>query len=82
VDERIKNRRKGFTRISRQHQVTLPVEALAAAGLSAGDQLRATSPAPGKIVLERDIDPLTALAGDLTGVYEAGDLDRLRAEWE
>ena len=82
MDRRIKNRRKGFTRISRQHQVTLPVDALAAAGLSEGDQLRATSPGPGKIVLEREVDPLTTLAGDLTGVYEDGDLDRLRAEWE
>jgi bifunctional DNA-binding transcriptional regulator/antitoxin component of YhaV-PrlF toxin-antitoxin module len=75
-------RRRGTTRISRQHQVTLPMEALKAAGLGEGDRLKATSPAPGVVMLEREIDPLDALRGDMTGVYQRGDLDTLRSEWD
>ncbi|MGH9111654.1 MAG: hypothetical protein ACRDZN_05055 [Acidimicrobiales bacterium] len=62
--------------------MTLPVEAMKAAGLHAGDRLRATSPAPGVVVFEREVDPVDALRGDLTGVYQPGDLDALRSEWD
>ncbi len=67
--------------MSRQHQVTLPVDAMRQAGLRPGDRVRATSPAPGVVMLEREVDPLDALAGDLTSVYETGQLDWLRDEW-
>jgi hypothetical protein len=62
--------------------VTLPVEAMKAAGIRPGDRLKASSPAPGVVVLERDVDPLDALRGDLTGVYQPGDLEALRSEWD
>lgn len=81
ADELHEPRRRGHTRVSRQHQVTLPVDAMRGAGLRPGDRVKATSPAPGIVVLEREDDPLEALAGDLTGVYETGQLDRLRDEW-
>jgi bifunctional DNA-binding transcriptional regulator/antitoxin component of YhaV-PrlF toxin-antitoxin module len=68
--------------VSGQHQVTLPVEAMKAAGIRVGDRLMASSPAPGVVVLEREVDPLGALRGDLTGVYKPGDLDALRSEWD
>jgi bifunctional DNA-binding transcriptional regulator/antitoxin component of YhaV-PrlF toxin-antitoxin module len=74
-------RRPGHTRVSRQHQVTLPVEAMRQAGLRPGDRVRATSPAPGVVMLEREEDPLDTLTGDLTGRYQAGQLDGLRDEW-
>jgi hypothetical protein len=61
--------------------VTLPVDAMRQAGLKPGDRVKATSPAPGMVMLEREVDPLDALAGDLTGVHEGGELDRLRDEW-
>lgn len=81
TEELHERRRRGHTRVSRQHQVTLPVEAMRQAGLRPGDRVRATSPAPGVVMLEREEDPLDALTGDLTGFYETGQLDRLRDEW-
>ena len=50
-------------------------------GLEVGDQLKASSPAPGIVVLELETDALDTLRGDLTGVYQPGDLDALRDEW-
>jgi len=80
-DELHEGRQRGRTRVSRQHQVTLPVDAMRQAGLRPGDRLKATSPAPGIVVLEREGDALDALAGDLTGSFAPGQLDRLRDEW-
>ena len=82
VKDREPRRRRGHTRVSGQHQVTLPVEAMKAAGIRVGDRLMASSPAPGVVVLEREVDPFDALRGDLTGVYNPGDLDALRSEWD
>lgn len=81
ADELHELRRRGYTRVSRQHQVTLPVDAMRQAGLRPGDRVKATSPAPGIVMLEREGDLLEALVGDLTGLYTAGQLDRLRDEW-
>ena len=46
-----------------------------------GDQLVARADGPGRIVFERETDILEEFAGALTGVYEPGELDRLRDEW-
>ncbi len=37
---------------------------------------------PGRVVFEREDDVLAELAGALTGVYEKGELTRLRDEWD
>jgi bifunctional DNA-binding transcriptional regulator/antitoxin component of YhaV-PrlF toxin-antitoxin module len=74
--------RRGSTRISSKNQVTIPVDALARAGLRAGDRLRAEVQAAGQILLVRDVDPLERYAGALTGVFPSGYLDRLRDEWD
>lgn len=75
--------RRGFTRLSRKHQATIPVAALTEAGIRAGDELRVEAVGPGRIVLIRERDPLEGLIGALgPDVYPEGYLERLRAEWE
>ena len=74
-------RRRGYTRVSAKHQVTIPVDALHRAGIQAGDRLRAEVRAPGQVLLLRDVDPLEQFSGALPDVYPAGTLDELRREW-
>ena len=74
-------RRRGYTRLSAKHQVTIPIDTLAQAGLRTGDRLRAEVRGPGEVVLVREIDPLTRFAGALTDVYPTGELEELRREW-
>jgi hypothetical protein len=57
------------------------VEALRRAGLRPGDELIVEAAGAGRIVLVRADDVLAQHAGSLTGVYEAGYLERLRDEW-
>lgn len=78
---RVKHRRRGYTRVSAKHQVTLPVATLRDAGIRTGDTLRAEVRGPGEVVLIRDEDPLDRFAGSLTGAYGPGELDELRDEW-
>lgn len=68
--------------ISRKNQVTLPVEALRAAGLEPGDDVRVQAIGPGRLELVRVDDLVKEFAGvfDAT-VYPNGYLDRLRREW-
>lgn len=82
MEQRVKiARRRGYTRVSAKHQVTIPMDALAQAGLRAGDRLRAEVRGPGEVALVREDDALTRFAGALTDVYPAGYLDELRREW-
>jgi bifunctional DNA-binding transcriptional regulator/antitoxin component of YhaV-PrlF toxin-antitoxin module len=68
--------------ISRKNQVTLPVDALRAAGLEPGDDLRVKVVGPGRLELVRADDLVARYAGvfDST-VYPEGYLDELRREW-
>jgi bifunctional DNA-binding transcriptional regulator/antitoxin component of YhaV-PrlF toxin-antitoxin module len=75
-------RQRGVSTVSRKHQITVPAEAMRATGLSAGDRVRARAVGPGKVVLERVESPLERYAGALTGVYEPGELEELRNEWD
>lgn len=77
----VKKRRRGFTRITAKHQATIPVQALKEAGLTPGDEVRVVAEGRGRIVLERDLNLVERHAGKLQGVYEQGELDRLRDEW-
>jgi bifunctional DNA-binding transcriptional regulator/antitoxin component of YhaV-PrlF toxin-antitoxin module len=81
MTERVKHRRRGYTRVSAKHQVTLPVDALEGAGIRTGDTLRAEVRGPGEVLLVRDVDPIERFAGALTGIYQPGELDGLRDEW-
>ena len=72
---------RGGTRVSSKHQVTIPKAAMAAAGIRAGDRLRAEARGRGRVLLVREDDPVERYAGRLTGVYRRGELDELRDEW-
>ena len=77
----VKNRRRGTSRISAKHQITIPADALRAAGLEVGERIVAHADGPGRVVLERESGILDEFAGALIGVYGAGELDELRDEW-
>lgn len=75
------SRRRGYTRVSPKHQVTLPSDVLARAGLDVGDRLRVSTVRSGEVVLVRETDVLDDHVGRLSGVYPPGYLDKLRDEW-
>ena len=78
----VKNRRRGATRISSKHQITIPADALRAAGLEIGDRVVAHADGAGRVVLEREHDVLAEFAGRMTGAYTENELDDLRREWD
>src|SRR5215204_3747973 len=59
----VKDRRRGATHISSKHQITIPADALRAAGLAVGDRVVAHADGPGRLVLEREHDVLAEFAG-------------------
>jgi bifunctional DNA-binding transcriptional regulator/antitoxin component of YhaV-PrlF toxin-antitoxin module len=78
--EKVKKRRRGHTRLSGKHQVTIPVEILRTTGIQPGEELRVEPDGWGRIVLTRVIDPIEEFAGTIE--YPAGYLEELRSEWE
>ncbi len=71
-----------MSRISRKHQVTLPISVLKDAGLAAGDEVVIRAVGRGRIEVERAEDLIERYAGSLpAGTYRRGYLDRLRDEW-
>jgi bifunctional DNA-binding transcriptional regulator/antitoxin component of YhaV-PrlF toxin-antitoxin module len=82
MEARVKKRRRGHTRVSAKHQVTLPVDALERAGIRTGDVLRAEAHGPGEVMLIREIDPVERFAGSLTGAYDRDEVDAMRDEWD
>jgi hypothetical protein len=61
-------------RISRKHQVTLPVESL-----EAGDEVTIEPEGPGTIVVRRAQRDVDAGLGVFDGLFEPGYLDKLRS---
>jgi AbrB family looped-hinge helix DNA binding protein len=87
VDKRVKLRRKGFTRLSTKRQVTLPIRVVEELNLHPGDELRVEAEGD-KVVMSRAISgaarrlhAIREVAGTVKGVWNRGDLDRLRDEW-
>ena len=68
-------------KISSKHQITIPMQAMTAAGLRTGDRVRAEPQGRGRVLLVREEDPVQRHAGALTGAYRRGELDGLRDEW-
>ncbi len=73
---------RGVARISSKHQITIPIGELRAAGLAAGDCVRAQADPSGRIVLT----PLNLLADRYSGSLDSGgslrsSLEELRDEW-
>jgi AbrB family looped-hinge helix DNA binding protein len=72
----------GRTRISSKHQITIPKQAFAAAGLAAGDTVRVEVTGPGQVTLTRLEELLDRYDGALTGGEDlAAVVARLRDEW-
>jgi AbrB family looped-hinge helix DNA binding protein len=71
-----------MSKVSRKHQVTLPVRVLKEAGLAAGDEVVIRATGRGRIEVERAEDVIDRYAGSLrAGTYPEGEIDRLRDEW-
>lgn len=70
-----------MTTISAKHQITIPVNALRAAGLAPGDRLRVSASSDGRITLEHQVDPVQVYAGSLTGRLDRSFIESLRDEW-
>jgi bifunctional DNA-binding transcriptional regulator/antitoxin component of YhaV-PrlF toxin-antitoxin module len=66
-------------RISPDHRITVPVDVLRCAGMSAGDRVEVTSPAPGRVEVTSTEALIAKYAGcfDET-VYPPGYLDEIR----
>lgn len=67
-------------KISSKHQVTLPVDSLAGAGLKAGDDVTIEADGPDTIVVRRARRDVDQGLGVFDGLFEPGYLDKLRSE--
>jgi AbrB family looped-hinge helix DNA binding protein len=67
-------------RISSKNQVTVPVAALAEAGLKSGDRVVVEPVGDGELRVRRAVLTFDTAFGALSGVYPEGYLERLDAE--
>jgi len=72
-----------MARISSKNQITIPVDVLREAGLSAGDDVVVRAAGPGRVDIERWADIIERFAGSMPpGTWPPGEIERLRAEWD
>ena len=71
-----------MARVSSKNQVTLPVEAMRAAGLRPGEEVTIRPIGDGELIIAARGSRIRRHAGIAAGIYEQGELDRLRDEWE
>lgn len=69
-------------RVSSKNQVTLPVDAMRAAGLRAGDEVTVRPIGDGEVVVAARGSRVRRHAGIASGIYRDGELAQLRDEWE
>jgi len=70
-----------MSKVSSKNQVTLPVAAMRAAGLRAGDEVTVRPIGNGEVVVAARASRVRRHAGIASGLYREGELDRLREEW-
>jgi AbrB family looped-hinge helix DNA binding protein len=70
------------SKVSSKNQVTLPVEAMRAAGLHAGDEVVVRPIGDGEVIVAARGSRVRRHSGIANGIYPAGELDRLRDEWQ
>ncbi len=82
-------RRRGYTRISGKHQVTLPADAIRRAGAKPGDEYHVTVDDQGRFILEATqsrAERRRAALRDLKPIFNDGkslaELEEMRDEWE
>lgn len=71
-----------MAKVSSKNQITIPVEAMRAAGLQAGDEITVRPVGEGEIVIASRSSRVRRHAGIAKGIYKNGELDRLRDEWQ
>ncbi len=72
-----------MSKVSSRNQVALPVEAMSAAGLRLGDELTVRPVGDGEVLVAARGSRVRRHAGIAQpGIYEPGELNRLRDEWE
>ncbi len=69
-------------RVSSKNQVTLPVDAMRAAGLRAGDEVTVRPIGDGEVVVAARGSRVRRHAAIASGIYREGELEQLRDEWE
>ncbi|MDP2712505.1 MAG: AbrB/MazE/SpoVT family DNA-binding domain-containing protein [Solirubrobacteraceae bacterium] len=69
-------------RVSSKNQVTLPVAAMRAAGLRAGDEVTIRPIGDGEVVVAARGSRVRRHAGIAGGIYHPDELEQLRDEWE
>jgi AbrB family looped-hinge helix DNA binding protein len=73
---------KAMSIVSSKNQVTIPVEAMRAAGLRAGDEIDVRPVREGEIVIATRGSRIRRHAGIAKGIYKDNELGKLRDEWE
>jgi AbrB family looped-hinge helix DNA binding protein len=71
-----------MARVSSKNQVTLPVEAMRAAGLRPGEEVTVRSIGDGELIIAARGSRVRRHAGIAESIYQEGELDRLRDEWD
>lgn len=71
-----------MAKVSSKNQITLPVEAMRAAGLHPGDEVTVRSVGDGEVLVAARGSRVRRHAGIANGIYEPDELQRLRDEWQ
>ena len=71
-----------MAKVSSKNQITLPVEAMRVAGLQAGDEVTVRPVGDGEVLVAARGSRVRRHAGIADGIYEPGELERLRDEWQ